>query len=90
MFDLERGACEPIAAIESDRPTTRISDGQLDRKEPLVFGTMEETPKGAKPIGQIWSYEAGLQPRALVSGVRTSNSIAFSPDGRRMCGPRLS
>ncbi len=84
VFDLESGARRPIAAIERDRATTRLNDGKLDRQGRLVFGTMDEDPKGARPIGQIWSYAAGSAPCVLASGVRIANSIAFSPDGRRM------
>jgi L-arabinonolactonase len=84
VFDLKSGARRPIAAIEPDRPTTRVNDGKLDRQGRLVFGTMDEDANGARPIGQIYTYEGGLSPRALVSGVRIANSIAFSPDGRRM------
>ena len=84
VFDLQSGACRPIAAIEPDRLTTRVNDGRLDRRGRLVFGTMDEDPQGARAIGQIYSYEGGAGPRALASGVRIANSIAFSPDGRRM------
>jgi L-arabinonolactonase len=84
VFDLATGARRPIAAIESDRPTTRVNDGKLDRQGRLVFGTMDEDPNGARPIAQIYGYEAGSSPRVLASGVRIANSIAFSPDGRRM------
>ena len=84
VFDLKSGARRPIAAIEPDRPTTRVNDGKLDRRGRLVFGTMDEAPSGARPIGQVYGYEGGTSPRALVSGVRIANSIAFSPDGRRM------
>jgi L-arabinonolactonase len=84
VFDLESGVRRPIAPIEHDLPTTRINDGKLDRKGRLVFGTMDEDPKGSNPIGHIWSYAPGSRPRALASGVRIANSIAFSPDGRRM------
>lgn len=84
VFDLKSGARRPIAAIEPDRPTTRVNDGKLDRRGRLVFGTMDEDPNGARPIGQVYAYEGGTSPRALVSGVRIANSIAFSPDGRRM------
>jgi L-arabinonolactonase len=70
--------------IEEDRPTTRLNDGKLDRQGRLVFGTMDENPGGAHPIGQIWSYEGGARARVLATGVRIANSIAFSPDGRRM------
>ena len=44
---------------------------------------MDEDPDGARPIGQIWSF-GGRGARVLASGVRIANSIAFSPDGRRM------
>jgi L-arabinonolactonase len=84
VFDLKSGARRPIAAIEPDRPTTRVNDGKLDRRGRLVFGSMDEDPSGARPIGQVYAYEGGTRPRALVSGVRIANSIAFSPDGRRM------
>jgi L-arabinonolactonase len=83
-FDLATGAREPIAAIEGDRPTTRLNDGKLDRQGRLVFGTMDEAETGAGPIGQVWSHAAQSSPRVLFSGVRIANSIAFSPDGRRM------
>jgi sugar lactone lactonase YvrE len=83
VFDLESGARRPIAAVEPDRPTTRVNDGKLDRRGRLVFGTMDEDPN-ARPIGQVYAYGGGANPRARFSGVRTSNSIAFSPDGRRM------
>jgi L-arabinonolactonase len=83
VFDLESGARRPIAAIESDRSTTRLNDGRLDRQGRLVFGTMDEDSP-ARPIGQIYSYGGAADPRALTSGVRIANSIAFSPDGRRM------
>jgi L-arabinonolactonase len=84
VFDLESGARRPIAPIEPDRPTTRVNDGKLDRRGRLVFGTMDEDPDGARPIGQVYAYEGGARPRALLSRVRIANSIAFSPDGRRM------
>jgi L-arabinonolactonase len=83
VFDLESGARKPLAAIESDRPTTRLNDGKLDRNGRLVFGTMDEDP-AQRPIGQIFSYAGGANARVLRSGVRISNSIAFTPDGSHM------
>ena len=62
VFDLESGARRPIAAVEADRPTTRLNDGKLDRRGRLVFGTMDEDPHGARPIGQLYAYEWGRRP----------------------------
>ena len=84
VFDLESGARQPVAAVEPDCPATRVNDGKLDRQGRLVFGTMDEDPKGARPIGQLYAYEGGASPRVLAPDVRIANSIAFSPDGRRM------
>jgi L-arabinonolactonase len=83
LFDLESGVRRPVAAIEADRPTTRINDGKVDRRGRLVFGTMDEHEGGARPLGHIWSF-GDRGARVLASGVRIANSIAFSPDGSRM------
>jgi sugar lactone lactonase YvrE len=45
---------------------------------------MDEDPGGAKPIGSVYSYDGSGPPRVLFGGVRISNSLAFSPDGRKM------
>jgi L-arabinonolactonase len=81
-YDLASGARTNIAAIEADLPTTRLNDGKVDRQGRLVFGTMDES-KRAEPIGRVWTFD-GSRARVLFDGVRISNSIAFSPDGRRM------
>lgn len=83
-FDLASGRRMPIAAIEADLKTTRLNDGKLDRQGRLVFGTMDESERTPRKIGHIWSFVAGQTPRILHSGVGISNSICFSPDGRRM------
>ena len=75
---------ETIAALESDQPTTRLNDGKLDRQGRLVFGTMDEGADGPKPLGRVWSYDGHSPPRILFGGVKISNSLCFSPDGRLM------
>ena len=83
VFDLESGARQPVAAVEADRPSTRLNDGKLDRRGRLVFGTMDED-RPPRPLGQLYAYEGGRGLRVLAPDVRIANSIAFSPDGRRM------
>lgn len=83
-FDLGSGLREPLAQIEPDLPTTRLNDGKLDRTGRLVFGTMDETSSGRRPLGHVWTYDGASEPRILFGDIHISNSIAFSPDGRRM------
>ena len=83
-FDLKSGQRDLIAHLESDQPTTRLNDGKLDRQGRLVFGTMDEGAEGPKPLGHVWSYDGVSPPRILFDGIKISNSIAFSPDGRLM------
>src|SRR5260370_4970578 len=47
FFDLATGVREEVAAVEPDRPTTRLNDGKLDRQGRLVFGTMDEAESDA-------------------------------------------
>jgi L-arabinonolactonase len=83
-FDVRLGSREPLAAIEPDAPTTRLNDGKLDRQGRFVFGTMDEAPSSRQPLGHVWIYDGKSQPRILFGDVQISNSIAFSPEGRRM------
>ena len=82
-YDLVSGLREPLAEIEADLPTTRVNDGKLDRRGRLVFGTMDEA-ENRRPLGHVWSYDGRSPPRILFDDILISNSIAFSPDGRRM------
>ena len=83
-LDLSSGQRTLISEIETDRPTTRLNDGKLDRQGRFVFGTMDESAAGPSPLGHVWSYDGRTQPKRLINDVRISNSIAFSPDGTLM------
>jgi len=87
--DLQATGCfdvqpEEILPLEAHLPTTRANDGRCDRSGNLVFGTLDEANPRQR-IGSFYQYSAahGLRRLAL-DGVGISNSICFSPDGRRM------
>jgi L-arabinonolactonase len=84
ILNLTDGASFALATIEADLPSTRLNDAKVDRQGRFVFGTMDEDPAGSKPIGSVWSYNGAGEPRILFGGVRISNSLAFSPDGRKL------
>jgi L-arabinonolactonase len=73
-----------ITPVEAALTTNRVNDGRCDRDGNFVFGTLYE-PDPRQPIGGFYQYSLahGLRRLAL-DGVAISNSICFSPDGRRM------
>ncbi len=52
VFDLEGGARQPIAAVEADRPTTRLNDGKRDRR-----GRLAREPQA----GALFAVDAGVR-----------------------------
>jgi len=84
LFDVERQQLTPIAAVESEQPTTRINDGRCDPEGRFVFGMFNEA-SNADPIGHFYRVGADLGIERLpLPPVAVANSIAFSPDGTRL------
>ena len=81
LYDPQSGALVPLKEVESGEPTTRMNDGRVDRNGQFVFGGVEET--GLAPYSAVYRYD-GQRVEQLFDGVGCANSIAFSPDGRRM------
>lgn len=82
LFDLESGAMTPTIAVEADLPETRLNDGRCDAEGRFVFGTFNA---GGAAIGSFWRVGPDLAVERLpLPRVAVANSIAFSPDGRRM------
>ncbi|MDR7270693.1 L-arabinonolactonase [Pelomonas saccharophila] len=75
---------ETITPLEAHLPTTRANDGRCDRSGNFVFGTLDEANPRQR-IGSFYQYSLahGLRRLAL-DGVGISNSICFSPNGKRM------
>ena len=59
----------------------RFNDGKVDREGRFVCGTMGIH---AEPKGELHRVAADGRSRILANGVRISNSLCFSPDGRTM------
>jgi L-arabinonolactonase len=78
------GRTEAAIPIEHDQPRTRLNDGRLDREGRFVFGTMDEGDGGPQPIAHVWRHHGMADPMPILSDIRITNSIAFSPDGRTM------
>lgn len=84
LFELASERLGPVTPVETAQARTRINDGRCDPQGRFVFGMFDESP-ACEPVGHFYRVDRDLQverlplPRAAVA-----NSLAFSPDGRRL------
>jgi sugar lactone lactonase YvrE len=77
------GALGPrIAAPEPDQPENRFNDGRCDRRGRFWSGTMNDHRRD--PTGTLWRLGTDLACTAMRRDIIVPNSIAWSPDDRRM------
>lgn len=88
LFERDSGRLGPLTPVEADLPHTRINDGRCDAEGRFVFGMFQRGAQGPA-VGGFYRVSAGaadalhLERLPLPPAV-VANSIAFSPDGRRM------
>ncbi|MET0169286.1 MAG: SMP-30/gluconolactonase/LRE family protein [Aliihoeflea sp.] len=81
MLDLHDGAFSPMFRPDPVDPRIRFNDGKIDREGRFLCGSMGIH---ADPLGTLWRLDASGAVDALETGIRISNALAFSPDGRVM------
>jgi L-arabinonolactonase len=82
FFDPNTGAIKIIHDHEQDMPNSRFNDGRCDRQGRFWAGTMDDTY--AEPCGSLYRLDTDLEFSVQETGIYTSNSTAFSPDGRTL------
>src|SRR4051812_15115340 len=83
LFDPEGSAFTALATIEVDRPQTRLNDGKVAPDGSFFVGSIDDSSERA-PIGALYRVDAAGHVETKISGLRVSNGLAFSPDGRVM------
>jgi sugar lactone lactonase YvrE len=71
-----------IANPEPDQPENRFNDGRCDRRGRFWSGTMNDHRRD--PTGTLWRLGTDLACTAMRHDIIVPNSIAWSPDDRRM------
>jgi len=86
LFDPADGASRTIAEIETALgPVTRLNDGKVGPDGAFWIGSMDERPRPVSdPKGALYRVTADGRVEQKVTGLFTSNGLAFSPDGRSM------
>ncbi|WP_035026845.1 SMP-30/gluconolactonase/LRE family protein [Gemmobacter nectariphilus] len=81
LVDPATGACEPVLRPDPGDARVRFNDGRVDRQGRFVCGSMGIF---AEPRAELWRVTADGHHRMLANGIRISNALCFSPDGRTM------
>lgn len=81
LVDLRAGDCAPLFRPEPADPRLRFNDGKVDRAGRFVCGSMGVH---AEPLGQLVRVDVEGAVAVLETGIRISNTLCFSPDGRIM------
>lgn len=76
----EDGAYAKIAALPDFPSDQRLNDGKCDSEGRLMVGAMGTS--GSESMSKLYSITADGGVRTLLSGLRCSNGIGFSPCGK--------
>ncbi len=82
FFEPDSGQVEWIAKPEAGIPQNRFNDGKCDRKGRFWAGTMNERDGGR--TGALYRLDADLTVHRMEASIGISNSLAWSPDNRRL------
>ena len=78
LFDPATGLRSPLASPEAGIPGNRFNDGKCDPAGRFLAGTMDNAEKEAS--GSLYSLSLDGTLKTLLTGVRISNGLAWSPD----------
>lgn len=76
------GAFEHLASVVHPEAKMRLNDGRADRAGRFLVGSLKLAP--ATPVGELYQLLPSGQLRTLERGIRVSNTLGFSPDGRKL------
>ncbi len=83
LFDPETGAREALWTGYDEPATSRLNDGKVGPDGAFWVGSMDgRDPR--EPIASLYRVTATGTLTAIAGGIRVSNGLAWSPDGRAM------
>ena len=83
LFDPKTGELTFLCQPEPDIATNRLNDGKVSPEGRFWAGTMDERPQ-KEAIGSLYRLDANHRCTRMAGGVKVSNGLAWSPDGRTM------
>jgi len=83
LFDTDSGALTFLHHPEVAIPTNRFNDGKVSPDGRFWAGTMDDRPE-KELRGKLYRLDADYRCTEMAGGVKVSNGLAWSPDGRTM------
>lgn len=83
LFDLDSEALTFLCHPEPELASNRLNDGKVSPEGRFWAGTMDERPE-KEPIGSLYRLDPDHRCTRMAGGVKVSNGLAWSPDGRLM------
>lgn len=86
LFDTETEALTLVASPEAHLEGNRLNDGKVSPEGRFWVGSMHDVPvgPGSMPRGSLYRIDPDGSCHQMVTDVRCSNGLAWSPDGRTM------
>ena len=82
FMDPDSGALQAWFDPEPQLPGNRLNDGKCDRQGRFWVGSMNDGDR--LPTGTLYSVRGDGRAAGHVSGITIPNSLAWSPDGKKM------
>ena len=83
LFDPTTGESKVLATVGADRPSVRLNDGKIGPDGAFWVGGINDAADRA-PIAQLYRVDASGKVEVKVEGIKASNGLAFTADGRTM------
>lgn len=83
LFDISSGALDLLATPDVGAPVNRLNDGKVGPDGCFWVGSMHES-RPAQPTGALFRITPDGRCDTITQGLRVSNGLAWSPDGRIM------
>ena len=82
LYDPNTQELQPCLNIEPGLPNNRLNDGKCDRQGRFWVGSMNDGDR--LPSGTLYRVDRDRESTPFITGITIPNSLAFSPDGKRM------
>lgn len=84
LFDPDTGAFSELTQLETDRAAaTRLNDCKVGPDGAFWVGSMDDAAGAVRqPVGSLYRIDGRGRAEKKIEGIRVSNGLAFSPDGR--------